>query len=471
MQKPVKSILNVAVVAMMGMSSAYAGGFSLYTEGSASAIGNYAAGIAAEAVDASTGWYNPAGLVRVKQQEGILSGVGVLPSTKLTGTSTYETETFSPYVQTFSNLQGAEDAFVPALHYVYPLGEKAAFGLSVVSPFGLSTNWGTTSPVRYAATYTQLLTADLSPELAGKLTDNFSVGLGLDLQWARVKFDGVLGSPATLQELESFGAPVTPQTLDSTSNNQGYSFGIGFHAGVLATFHEDHTRIGLNYQSKVSHSFGGTSTLTGRLADPEFELEGPGAIYRSNILRSNNISLPDIVTLSGYQDLNKKWALLGSVVYTGWGSFQSIQLNNVAAVLPQEDNLPPRQGLVDTVAVEDYRNTWRFALGANYHVNEQWMMRIGGGYDETPTVLAQRDIRLPDANRWALSIGTHYQLRHNVGLDAGYTYLFALNNANIDKTQAVGSTSTYNVNAQGKVHAQLVGLQVVWAMDKTATTV
>ena len=108
-------------------------------------------------------------------------------------------------------------------------------------------------------------------------------------------------------------------------------------------------------------------------------------------------------------------------------------------------------------------------MGANYHVNDQWMMRFGGGYDQTPTVLAERDVRLPDANRWALSIGTHYQVRPNIGLDAGYTYLFALNNVNINKTQAIGSTSTSNINATGKVHAQLVGLQVVWVMDQAAS--
>ena len=468
MRKPVKSVVSSAVLAFMSIQSAQAGGFSLYTEGSASAVGNYAAGVAAEAVDATTGWYNPAGLIRVKKQEGVLSGVGVLPSTQLTGTSTYSTVPLNlPYVQTFSGLEGAENAFVPALHYALPLGDNAAFGLSVVSPFGLSTDWSENSPVRYAATYTQLLTMDVSPEIAGKLTEHVSVGLGLDLQWARVKFNSVLGSPAYLQELESFGAPLTPTSLDSTTENTGNSFGIGFHAGVMGRYNEDRTRVGLNYQSKVTHTFYGTSTLTGRLANPDFgNIDVPSMVYRSNILQSNDVELPDVVTLSAYQDLNKKWALLGSLVYTGWSSFKEIQLNNVAALLPGTDERVPTQGLVNSTAIENYRDTWRIALGANYHVNDQWMMRFGGGYDQTPTVLAERDVRLPDANRWALSVGTHYQIRPNIGLDAGYTYLFALNDVNINKTQAVGSTSTYNVNARGKVHAQLVGLQIAWAMDQ-----
>lgn len=473
LRKPVKSVVSSAVIALMSIQSAQAGGFSLYTEGSASAVGNYAAGVAAEAADATTGWYNPAGLVRIKKQEGILSGVGVLPSTALSGTSTYSTAIINvPYVQTFSGLQGAENAFVPALHYALPLGDRAAFGLSLVSPFGLSTNWGTESALRYAATYTQLLTMDASPEIAGKLTDHVSVGLGLDLQWARVKFNSILGSPAALQEFEANGAPLTPTFWDSTTENTGNSFGIGFHTGLMGTYNNDHTRIGINYQSKMSHTFHGTSTLTGRLANPnyfDFFVPIDSMVYSSDLLMSNNVVLPDILTFSGYQDLNTKWALMGSLVYTGWSSFKEIQLKNVAALVTNEETLAVTQGLVNSTAIEDYRNTWRIALGANYHINDRWMMRFGGGYDQTPTVLAERDVRLPDANRWALSIGTHYQVRPNIGLDAGYTYLFALNNVNINKTQAIGSTSTSNINATGKVHAQLVGLQVVWAMDQAAS--
>jgi long-chain fatty acid transport protein len=479
MREPVQSVVAIAVITLMSVQAAQSGGFSLYTEGSASAIGNFAAGSAAEAVDATTGWYNPAGLVRVKKQEAIVSGVGVFPSTNLTGTSTYNTQLIdTPYVQSFTGLQGAENAFVPALHYVHPLGDRAAWGLSVVSPFGLSTDWGTNSPVRYAATRTELLTMDVSPEIAGQLTKNMSFGLGLDLQWARVKFNSVLGSPAVLQELQSLGAPLTPTTLDSTTNNTGSSFGLGFHTGLLSSFNDDHTRVGLNYQSSVSHTFYGSSTLTGRLANPDFsdiialfgEVDVPSAVYRSNSLMSNAVALPDVLTLSAYQDLNAKWALLGSMVYTGWHSLKTIQLNNVAAIVPATNDLPPRQGLVNSTATEDYRDTWRFALGANYHINDQWMMRFGGGYDQTPTVLAERDVRLPDSNRLALSVGSHYQIRPNIGLDAGYTYLFALNDGEVNKTQVVGSTSTYYVNAQSKVHAQLLGLQVVWAMDQAVKT-
>ena len=483
MRKPIKTMANLAVLAMMTSQAAHAGSFSLYTESSAAAMGNYGAGIAAEGADASIGWYNPAGLVLIKDQQVLLGGVGVFPSVQLTGSSTYTSLIPFPnippqsYVQSFSGLQGGENALVPSLHYALPLGERAAFGLSIVSPFGLSTNYSESSPVRYAATRSQFETVDVSPELGGKLTDHFSVGLGLDLEYARVKFNRMIGSPAFLQfAAVGLNEPVTPATLDSASNNSGDSFAVGFHAGAMYMFDNNHTRIGVNYQSAISHQFTGKSQLTGRLADPTLDLftlatGNPNAQFTSNALYSNYIDLPQIVTLSGYQDINAKLAILGSVVYSGWSSFKTITLNNVAVGManPSGDGTFI-QTTLNSTTLEDYRNTWRFALGANYHVNQQWMMRVGGGYDQTPTVTAERDVRLPDSDRWALSIGAHYQMRPNLGFDAGYTYLFAANNAVVKNTQAIGATSTYNVNAIAKSNIQLVGLQVVWTIDQAKTS-
>lgn len=434
----------------------FAGGFSLYTEGSVSELSVFAAGAAAEAPDASIGWYNPAGLVLRNQDEILVSGIGVFPHTTLTGTSTYLTDTVPPYVQSFDSLSGGQQALVPAFHLVHPLGERSVLGLSILSPFGLSTRWGNDSPLRYAGTLTELLTLVVSPEIGGYLSDNIAFGLGLDLQWARVTFNAIAGSPAALQYLASIGGLVTPTTLDSRSENTGRSFGIGFHAGLLALFNDNHTRFGLNFQSAVDHQFEGTSTLSGRLADPN--LEDPTSIYRIDTLNSNKVWLPSITTLSFYQDLIKKWTLLGSIVYTGWDVFKTTQLNDVAG-FDAETGL---QAPITITAQQRYRNAWRFALGALYEMNEQWKLRVGGGYDQTPTINAERDVRLPDVDKWAFAVGLHYQPRTTLAFDIGYAYLWAAQRSPLNKTQVIDTLSSVHVDAWANNHAQLGGVQVVW---------
>ncbi len=463
MQRPVRTIVSAAVVVMMANTVANAGSFSLYTESSAAAIGNYAAGIAAEAADASTGWYNPAGLSLIHQREGVLGLVVISPKAKLSGISTYSSTGIPPFRERFYNISGGKMGYVPSGHIAYPVGPNTTIGFSMVAPFGLATDWNDKGPVRYQATSSNILTSNLSPEIGSRVTEHFAVGAGIDLQYAHVRLNRVLGSPDTLT-----AARVSPLTLDSYSNNKGNSFGVGFHAGLMALFNEDHTRIGLNYQSQVRHHFNGYSLLQGRLANLSPVVNSrtilaasPAAEFRSDDLESNTIKLPDVTTLSAYQDLTEKFALLGSVVYTGWNSLKILELNRVAAFAPMAG-----QVFVNSKSPQFYRNAWRFALGANYHVNPKWMLRVGGGYDQTPTRDEFRDIRVPDSNRWAASIGTHYQVKQNIGIDFGYTHLFSAGQARINRTDPIGASSQYIVNAGIKAHADLFGIQAVWTLDQ-----
>lgn len=466
MNKPARTLISMAVIGLFAASTSQAAGFSLYTESSAALVGNFGAGAAAEGADASIGWYNPAGLVLLKEQQVVFGGVGVFPSSKLRGISTFRLQGLPDYVESINNINGGVSAFVPSFHYALPLGENATFGLSVVSPFGLSTNWGVASPVRYEGTFTELLTANVSPEFGAKFTENFSVGAGLDFQYARVKFNRVLGLP------NIYSPDPGAEAVDSLSYNKGTSNGVGFHGGIMALSTDKHTRVGLNYQSKMRHVFHGYSQLTGRLASPglmigdpvSFAASNPNAVFRSNNLSSEPIELPDVVTLSAYHDLNEAFALLGSVVYTGWDTFKIIQLNNIAAF--STDGAAVRQTLVNNASPQNYKGVWRVALGGNYHVNPQWMLRLGGGYDQSPVNNIDRDVRLPDADRWALSLGAHYQMKPSIGLDFGYTHIFASKNPTLNRTDPLSPGVDYNVNAIGSSNANLIGAQLVWVIDQ-----
>jgi len=468
MKYPIRSLVSAAVVAVIA-TQAQAGSFSLYTEGAGYASGNYAAGAAAEARDASTGWYNPAGLALLKNKQVVLGGVGVFPRSDVTGTTRYSTiinPNLPPisYTQTVQDLQGADSGFVPSFHLAYPLEDnRTTLGLSVVAPFGLATDWGTASPVRYAATYTDLMTVDVSPEIGYKLTEDFLVGAGVDIEYAKVKFNRMLGSPALLGFLGQ-----NQFFYDSLSYNKGDSWGVGFHAGIMKLFNDNHTRIGLNYQSQVRQKFNGWSELRGPLATEGANIfafdTNPSATFKNNSLTSNPIDLPDLATLSIYQDINDKLAILGSVIYTGWGSIDTIQLNGVAVPAISQAGVITHSTASSSSEL-NYRNAWRASLGLNYTVNDKLMVRVGGGFDQTPTVDAYRDLRVPDVNRWALAVGAHYQVRSDIGVDVGYTHLFAADDILVNKTEAIGTTSSYNVNVTGSGCANLVGAQLVWTID------
>lgn len=463
---------TIFLATIMFSANNFAAGFSLYNEGTGSAIGNFAAGIAAEYNDASTGWYNPAGLAFLHKPQAVIGAVGVMPYFNLNGNTLFITELpqlpDSPpfyYSQSFNNQKGADRAAVPSFHFAYPLGPNTTAALSVVSPYGLATDWDGKSALRYAATYTKLVTIDIAPELGGKLTDFLSVGLGLDLEKAYVTFNQVLGAPAILNE---FGGGILPSALDSTSTNLGDSFGVGFHTGVLFHIWQDSTRLGINYQSAIQHRFYGDSTLKGPLADPNLNvfdplMSDPKMVFANKILLSNGIALPSVTTLSLYQDLSARLALLGSVVYTSWSSIQNISLFNVAG-LTVDNNGQAIQGNINAFNINNFRNTWRVALGSNLKINNKFLIRIGGGYDETPTISQERDIRLPDADRFALAIGGHYQFGSAFGVDFGYSHYF-MNKIIINKLAVLDANNNFQTIATGNAHANLLGAQIVWTLD------
>mgnify|MGYP001014185737 CR=1 FL=1 len=433
--------LLMSAAGTLGFTShAMAAAYQLWEQDGAS-IGNYHAGRAAEAPDASTAYYNPAGLIRIKNQQVVFALDPVLTDFKFNGTMNVSTAGLGSLGPVPATGQGGTYNTVPSLNYAAPLNDRTVFGFSVVSPFGLETNYGSSSPVRYAATLTSLQIVDISPSLGIALNDKLSIGFGADVERARGEFDLVAGSPI----LNFF----TDTNLDTPSKNVGYSWGYGYHLGALFQFSEQ-TRVGLAYHSKVTQHLEGTSKLIGPLAN-----DITGGEQKSDDLKTNT-TLPATTTLSLFHSLNPTWDLMGTVAFTQWSEFSNLVLQNVAGI---QDGMS--SNLIVVNIPENYRNTWNYSVGANYHASEQWMFKGGVGYDETPASGRYRNLQLPDSDRIPVALGAHYQANKTLGFDAGWTHFFVMNTRINNLTQAVGDQST---TTNGTVHssADVFGFQVKW---------
>lgn len=81
-------------------------------------------------------------------------------------------------------------------------------------------------------------------------------------------------------------------------------------------------------------------------------------------------------------------------------------------------------GAVVSITPERWRDTWRYALGANYAASDRLTLRAGVAYDETPVPNATRTPRLPDSDRTWLALGAQWRW-DALTLDVGYAHLFA----------------------------------------------
>jgi long-chain fatty acid transport protein len=166
-------------------------------------------------------------------------------------------------------------------------------------------------------------------------------------------------------------------------------------------------------------------------------------------------SFPDMITVSGVTMIAPRWQLLGDLQFVHWGVLQNVDVK--FSQKPGESGpLLPEQNLPFA-----FRNTFRGALGSEYFLDDEWTVRGGIAFDQSPVTNINRTARLPDSNRVLLSIGVGYKLMEQMSIDLGYSHIFLPYGANIDQTV---TASTLKGSYSSSV--DLFGLQLTFTFDK-----
>lgn len=411
-----QALLATAAACTVAAGSAFGAGFQLYEQGS-SGTGDYHAGYAAEADDATTEFYNPAGMVRLKQPEVSVGAVVIPLDAKFNGDILMPPLPANPT----GWVDGSTTNLIPNFHIVYPFKKRWAFGFGVTVPFGLATSYPWSNVVSsQGATVTRLAAFDFNPNVAFAVNDKLSIAAGFDVVYGTATYD--------------------QNILNAEFTNQLSDTAFGWNAGLLYQF-SPKTRVGLSYRSHVALNATGTSYL------------GAGALSTETRRDDLNakLDLPGYAVASVFSGVTPKWDVMGTAMWTNWNRFGTLQLNNTAL-----SGVSPILGISQNVTVhENYHNSWNFAVGAHYHVSQRVMLKMGAGYDLTPTRTGYRDMRLPDGNRIALAGGVQAGLTKWLKMDLGWIHLFG-NKVDVDNTQ---SGSPVTMTGTARMAADVVGLQ------------
>lgn len=409
-----------------------AAGFALI-EQSVGGLGNAYAGAAASAEDASTVFYNPAGLMFLKGNQGVGAGHVIVPSAKFTNSGS----ALNPLVGggAISGGNGGDagsTSLVPNFYYANQLANGFVLGLGVNAPFGLKTEYDSNWVGRYHAIESELQTVNINPAIAYNASDDVAVGVGVSAQYAdatltnAIDFGTVcLGSPLAAA---CPGAGVLPQTADGSGRVEGDDWGFGFNFGILYSI-ADTSRVGFSYRSKIKQTLEGDVdfTVPTRFATL---LAGAGSTQFSDTGAKASTTLPESASLSLYHELDHRWTMLADATWTRWSRFDELRVEFDNPV--QADNVTP----------ENWNNSMRYSLGVNYRYDTQWLLRAGIAYDETPISSAtDRTPRIPDNSRRWLAVGARYRASDTLSMDVGYAHLF-IGDAAIDNTNSLGHTLT-----------------------------
>ncbi|GGA11391.1 outer membrane protein transport protein [Dyella caseinilytica] len=305
----------------------------------------------------------------------------------------------------------------PNLAWVAPINDWFALGGALTVPYGLQSEYDPTWEGRYFGTRTNLESYNVSLSAAFKLNDRFSAGIGILGQHTRAQLNTVIDPNGAAQAL--FGLPLPPQQDDEQLNvtvRRSISFG---YFGGFEFKPTDQDSLGFSYHSYVKNTLSGNYALYGgaegkevlELAptlDPSLPTINPNGAPAS--VRFDN---PAFASLDWLHAFNERFSLAATVKWTQWSTFQNLILTSNGQQLLA---LP-----------EQYKDGYLFSLGGDYKLNDQWILRAGIGYDETPTVLLSRDPRVPDGNRKLLGVGIGYKPTQHLSFDLGYQHLFVSN--------------------------------------------
>lgn len=432
--KKTMQILGASTLLGCLAHTGWASGFSIQEQG-VKGLGESYSGAAIESRDASAVYFNPAGMPLLGKTELQLGVQTVIPSFKFDNDG-------SKYLSGLPLSGGnggdaGELAPVPNFYYNQVVNETMAVGLGINAPFGLATEYDDGWVGRYTALRSDVSTININPSFGWKINDMISIGFGVDIQYVHAELSQAVDFGALLYQAGVAGA--TPQGLDGKATIEGEDWSLGGNIGIMVTPVKG-TTMGLTYRSNVDHELSGDAT---------FDVPGVAKAFQAkNIFVDTDVTaklnLPETVSFSVGQRIGDKWMVMGDVSWTHWSRFDELRIS-------YDSNQP------DSVTEENWDDTVRFSLGANYQHSEKLVLRVGTAYDPTPIPSdAYRTPRIPDGDRIWLSTGCSYVLNEDWSFDVGYLHLF------FNETKLEHISGSYLINGTYTGHADVVSLQVCY---------
>ncbi len=399
-------------------SGSFAAGFRLPDQDSA-AMG-MAGAFVGQADNPSAVWYNPAGITEL---DGMRLSAGVI--------AIYP-------VLSHENTNGATDVsdrnifLPPQLFFTDKMNDRISLGVGITSPFGLSTDWADTSATSGIATLSRVKTIDINPTIAYKVDNTLSLAAGLDYMILDATMDKLLLLP---------GSPLF--RLDGKGTGLGANVGIKYKA-------REQLSLGLSYRSRMLVKVDGTAEVS------------PNIVFRNGLSNpaQTDITLPDIMQFGASYKASDDLTLNADVEYTWWSTYDRLVV--------QSDTILALTTLVGTptdtsLEEKDWKNTWTIRIGGQYRLSEQWKIRAGYVYDQSPVPSDRFDTRVPDSDRQGVTIGTGYT-SGDITIDFAYMYLH-FNNRSINNSIAgnpSGSAPLTVLDGTYKGTAHLAGITVAY---------
>jgi len=344
---------KIVLLSLVATTALMAGGYKI-PESSVNAVALSNAYVAnASGADAS--YYNPAKMVFSENKGGAievdLTYIGLSKINYKSVNGVYDIDS------------KAENFIVPTLHYVSPVVGDFRFGLSIVSPAGLSKRWSDSPASLYSKEFT-LQTVELNPTVAYKINDQFSVALGARGIYSK----GIV--------------------KNAYYNMEGTGLDYGYNLAVTLKPEKD-TNLALTYRSEV-----------------DLHVKGDDTKLASGV----KVVLPVPATLSfgASHVFNSVTTVEAVIEHIFWSAYEKLDFDFSKSTI---------ETIYGTPKAKNWKDTDTFRLGIT-HKYQKITGMVGFAYDPSPAPNKTIGYELPDATGKIFSLGGRYDISKslNVGI-------------------------------------------------------
>ena len=400
------------VFALLIPASAGASGFALWANGAAE-LGECNS-VLAHTEGPASNFFNPALLPEL---DGTYIEIG--------------TSIIRPSMDFKSELTGnsvrAEDrTFYPSTLFIsHKLNDGFTVGLGVNNTFGLATEWPDDWEGRYITTKAELVTVNINPNIAWRVTDKLTLAAGVDF---------LVGDTTLKQKLNFsfFGLSDGDQKFKADGDGYGYNVGLLYKIA-------ENLALGISYRSEIKLDFNGDVSFGFPSGTPPILIA-----FFPDTGGKVDLDLPAQAFIGlSYSPFDKLMLEIGGK-WEGWSSYDTLNLKLSEPVL----------GSNIIVLTKSWRDVYGFNFGIKYDINSTSAISAGYLYEGNPVPDGTFEPSVPSSDRDDFSFGIQKTFG---GFAFALTYLFEKYHSR-HKENTVGLDSGLTANGRYKQHAHIVGL-------------
>ncbi|MCL1127212.1 OmpP1/FadL family transporter [Shewanella surugensis] len=446
---PTMMLAGACILSLGTTSQALAQGYYI-DEQSAKRLGDAFSGGAADASDASTVFYNPAGMVRLDSMQlvGNLSGVYTQTDVTMSGYSfDASSATMASAIQGQEQVNLDESFLIPSVYLSYQLSPSWHVGVSLNVPYSSGSEFDTDFVGRYFSLKSDITSVNLGLMASYRISSAWSVGVGLNTQYIEAEIQNQVNSAGICQLGVASGMSADACTgLDSSGTYTddgnvkmtGDDLAFGYTIGVLYQLDFD-TRFGLNYRSKISHTLTGDATISAPAIVGMIEPLLTSRVEGGSV----ELVTPETLDLSGVYQLNTDWHVQATVSWFRWSRFETLDI--------ELDN----GGGFSTA--QNWDDSYRFAAGLGYQLTPHWVLRTGIAYETTPVPDETVSLDFAFGDFYALSVGASYQFSDTLYFDVGYQHTFSFNR-DISQGSLTADSAEVSGNMETSINSLALGV-------------